>query len=264
MKLSVTFWLLFISFSLSAKTLTLAIVDTGLCSNALASGVITHSKMNRECSRPVKFERSRHAHFIIENFLKNYRKPKNENLILHHFNVFNQQGEQDKALWLEALSELQKLKPDMIIMAVGFKGDFSTFPTSLPGITILAAGTEGFGITQQTVLWPQLLKDPQILMVGHFFPSRLGHLARRQAQKKGQLGPDLLNKLNTSYFVAEAYKKENLGGSSRACALASAFILNKCKKEVLSKNIKDIFSCLQQKNSSFLSPDFGPQIELLP
>lgn len=264
MKLFVTFGFLLFSFTLSAKVLTLAIVDTGLCSNALASSVITHDKNSETCNRPILFDRSRHAHFMIEMFLKNYHRPKNENLVLHHFNVFNKQGEQDKTLWLETLEELKKLKPDMIIMAVGFQGDYSTFPTSLPGITILAAGTEGFGITQQTVLWPQLLKDPQILMVGHFFPSRLGHHAGRQEQKNGQLGPDLLNKINSSYFVAEALKKESLGGSSRACALASAFILNKCKNDILSKDISALHMCLRQKNSSFLSPDFGQKIELLP
>lgn len=248
--------------SIFARDLTIVFFDTAICADGKLDFVISHDKMIRPCPKPLKFDRSIHGHFVLKTFLENYKKNISEKLSIHHFNVFNDKGYPERQLWLDALVETEKIKPDLLILAVGFEGDSSHFPLKLPAITIAAAGTEGYGITQSTVLWPQNLSDPQILLLGHYFPSNLKHLAARRGLKRGQLGPDLLNKKNISYFVTESFKKVDLSGSSRAVALGAAYILNKCKHAVLVKKIDELKECLNRKNSHFLTPENIEKIEL--
>jgi len=258
------FIFLFSFFSLKVNALIIAVVDAPLCKNIFASNIVIHGSAQKDCPFPLPPDRKYHGNFVIQNFLQNYHSSKDEKITIYHFSVFDNQGEQNRQLWLKALAEVSVLKPDLTIMAVGYFGNTSDFPSELSGLTILAAGTVGLGIKRDTILWPQLLDDHKIFLVGHFFPSKKRHQVGGLKQKQGQIGPDLLTKSRVQYFVAESTEKENLGGSSRATSLAAASVLNKCKNEVLSKNIAQLKACLLKKNTLFLSENFVEKIELTP
>lgn len=242
--------LFIISSKISAQTFVLAMIDTSLCPQDINKRVVSAKSLKiPACNQVQIFDRSIHGHYTLETVLKNL--PRDFDFKLYHFNVFNEKGEQDSKLWKSALEKIEKIKPDLLLTAVGFPNFSSEFPQKLQWPIVAAAGTVGFGITPETKLWPQSLEDPKLYLVGHFFPSLYRHHAGRQELPKGQVDPDLLYQKRVKFYIPESRLEQKYKGSSRASALAFAAFLKYCPHPIKAQDLKALDLCLKKKSSSY-------------
>lgn len=242
-------------FEVQASPWVLAFVDTPLCQTKLPSRVVTHQSKDlkpKACQNLSRFDRSIHGQFVLELLLKGLTS--HEGFTLHHFNVFDKEGNQDPKLWKKTLEELEQLKPDLTLMALGYMGESSSFPQSLSAPTLVASGTQGYGVSLSTRLWPHELSDPKLILVGHFIPSLYQHLAPQQNLPKGHLDPEMLYAEKTEFYLKQSRDNKGLGGTSRASALAFLLALKACPSSLKSKDIKALRSCLQAHAQKFQSP----------
>lgn len=243
--------LLFIfSSKISAQSFVLAMIDTSLCPQDINKRIVSAKSLKiPACTQAKNFDRSIHGHYTLETVLQNL--PRDFDFKLYHFNVFNEKGEQDPKLWKSALEEIEKIKPDLLLTAVGFPDFSSEFPQQLKWPTVAAAGTVGFGIGPETKLWPQSLDDPKLYLVGHFFPSLYRHHAGRQELPRGQVDPDLLHQKRVKFYIPESRIEEKYKGSSRASALAFAAFLKYCPQAIKAQDLKGLELCLKKKSSRY-------------
>ncbi len=245
-----------LSSNISAQSFVLAMIDTPLCPQDLNNKIVSFTSLKMPaCTQPQVFDRSIHGHYTLATVLKNL--PRDLDYKLYHFNVFNEKGEQDLKLWKSALEEIEKIKPDLLLTAVGFPHFSSELPQKLKWTTVAAAGTVGLGITPETKLWPQSLDDSKLYLVGHFFPSLYQHHAARQELPKGQVDPDLLHQKRIRFYIPESRLEGKFKGSSRASALAFAAFLKYCSAPIKAQDLKALDLCLKKKSTSYEDLRFG-------
>lgn len=174
-----------------------------------------------------------HGNQVLRIFIKNLKtKSKIE---ITPYKVFLKNGEQDRLALAKALSEIEKSKTDMVIMAIGFMKPDS-LPKTLPTLTLAASGASGNGVRNDEKLWPQELTSENLILISHYFSS----VTSSKTSLKGHFDPSSLYLNKTKFFVANPTKPEDFSGSSYAVAFAAAKVVSFCSP------LKNLDSCLQK------------------
>lgn len=222
---SLLFLTVILSFKLEAQgpNVKVLFIDSSIClqrlDNDLAQKITNLDKLKssasdcldklREDTRPY------HAQFVLEVLLSSLDE--GIKITLHHYNVFNQSGQQDFSLWQKALSDIDLIQPELILMTTGgllpelwenYTMTYLDQSWSIP--TIISSGQIGPGISLETKIWPHDLIDKNhssIELIG----ADSGQMLYKHKIKEsfsGGLAGDLVR------------------GSSRAAAIAAAKSIN--------------------------------------
>jgi len=223
-----------------ARELRVAIFDTGFCIDQLPrhrairiKPIIDHAgdfSKARHCQKMDRKNRHLHGHWVLKNFIENYRGK--QKVVLTPHIIFNRHGQQFWQYWHKALQS----KIDILILAVGFPIS-KTNSTPLPAITFAASGGWGGAVKAGQKFWPMDLNDKKLILIGGDLENELG-LAPLYDKK-------LLYQNKISYYFSGGNSKTPLRGSSRAVGIAAGRALGLCFE------LKSLQQCLHKKRKKY-------------
>lgn len=202
-----------------------------------------------------------HGHLVFENVFHDYQGPKIKVLLA---NVFNRVGLQHTPYWKQALKLLNSIRPNFIVMAIGYFKD-----TQLDGIKIesplfLASGNEGRGLDQRTILYPHKQNFKNYIIIAgakepRFVPTSLGDSSAKGHQF--YFDPSTLNSGIVDFFLKDQGQKNSLTSSSFAVSYFANSVLKRCSDISSLNSLKSCFE-QQKKEIKFIQSSRGGKSKL--
>ena len=257
---------LFLSFSLKAESLKLAVIDTGFCPYQLEAEI-------KNLNLPIRVERPKDLTksldesvqqklvFCRENFgkldleLNRYHGQKVVSEFLSHLKVkrditiiplivFDYKGQQTKDAWMQALKIVGEKKVDIVLAASSFLNPDADFKEHLlsDAVWFVASGQINPFVSKKSTLFPQILAPKEkLILIGDYFDDSFVIF------NQSLMYPDV-----TDYFFSN--KGSRFKGSSRSVAIALARALEICPQLV---QMKSCLASKQQKlTDEILKKDF--------
>jgi len=257
------FFLLFLSCNQNSKhsiqeikNNKIAIIDTGFCSSNIQANKSLNIKKTFFVNTPripncnfVSQTKAFHGNQMLKVISKEYSNSKDKIYDVYLIDIFNDSGSQDINSWSKAFEIIKKYKITKVFSAVGYPIiKEKIFPT-LPGAEfVLSSGRVQESFNDQTKLFPQIIKDPKIILVGNYY---LGEIKETYLSDL-----HLLNKDRISIYYPFEIKKYNFKGNSLALALAAANVMKKCYKvkirDCINKKKKILLDSITKKELSTL------------
>jgi len=243
--------------SIGAKSLKLALLDTGFCpSLALVNpNIIIEPVKDVTQSNTYKCHQNQlagarfHGQRVLDLFSALYPKEAgHKKIVITPIVIFNKDGQQSFTYWNQAL----KLSQDhaIILAAAGLrlpedetKRRQQSSKAPIPeGIIIVASGRVGPNIPKTTKLFPQELSSlDNMILVGSYHKPLF---EKGFALKDGSL---LYREAIDYYFEYSGKLSPTLKGASRALAVGGAKMLEHCAEEA-GKGALDFKGCLKKKS----------------
>lgn len=210
-------------FLLSMNTLAqikVVIIDTGFCTGI--TEIDATNTLNNYCPNASK-ERL-HGKRVLNTFLKELNSSLKSKVVLTGITVFDTKGQQKVSYWKNALAEINKIKPDLVISSVALplKSRRNPFP-DYTYTTFTAAARKQRRIKKDTIFWPHEWKTSNFIVIGSFVGGI--HDKRELYQDK------------TDYFFNYS--------SSIGNGFAAARALNLC-----SESLMNLGSCIKTRSKS--------------
>ena len=228
------------SLAIEAKTLKIAIFDTGFCISKIKISKqikifkptnVTGFSKNLDCTK-IKSDRH-HGHHVLETFLSELNIE--DSLEIYPVVVFDDKGIQKAKYWQMALDIVKERAVDALLLAASLPLTIhSEIKLKVPSIAAIfvASGSVGRGIRKNTPLWPQVMAPRKnIFVIGSYITS--------QVSGKAIYDNSLINNDKIDLYFDGGSVHSSLRGSSRAVSIALARSINKCQlKHELRKCLK--------------------------
>lgn len=254
---------------LSAKTLNIALFDTGFCLEKtqkllkklkgqkklskvqvmspvdITNSPLTPKENKAACLNFNYKNRKFHGQWVLEVFLHNLKLNKLK-LIIHPYIIFDNNSTQKISYWQRAIKRIKKQKIDYLLLASGIllkKVQIESLPT-LRVPTFMAAPKIGLGIKNSSHIWPQItanIASPHFL-IGSFHPNT--------AKDTPFLDRGILYQDKIDYYFNEKSVYRPLTGTSQAVAKAMARAINLCPKHFI-KSKNSLRKCLSNHKQKF-------------
>lgn len=220
----------------SAEAKNILIVDSFFCDNKNIQ-YKSLQKLESKCGTDRKF----HGDLVLKTILKYADKPKDQ-LTFYLHRIYLENGLQDQNLINDLPKLIKDIKIDLAVFATGIYLSPPNIDLNFP--LIVSSGSLGNGVTAQMKLWPQQNKKENMVMVAHYFASKLNS----KLEPKGYLESTLLNPELIDYYI-ENPSSSLLKGSSFASAYLAGNVIKFCNLN----NLKDCFK-KYSKNLEVLNP----------
>lgn len=214
------FLILFASiYDIASAKISIAIIDTGFCSNERIINKIkinapvdlTNTNVKLNCDNNFL----KHPRFHGENVLNvlTHEYQGNHKLIIQPLVIYDNRGETKKNYWLSAIKYIKEMHFDYIISAVGIK-DGEMKITSGNSKWLLSAPRVSPNIKMDDSIFPQnQFLNKNVLLVGSYTPPNF-------------IDQGLLYKDKIKYYVKDSNSEFN--GSSFAVAFFAGKYFSKC------------------------------------
>ncbi len=188
-----------------------------------------------------------HGHLMVENILNGLNELKDKKFKIYLATVFNRVGLSFTPYWESSIEKLNRLQPNIIVMAVGYFKDEKLDHIKIKSPVFLASGNTGRGISETTKLYPHKNNAENFIMVGNAKAVQFNPNSLNSSSAKGHqfiFDPSVLHQKQIDFFGPNRGKLNNLQASSFATAYIANQILKKCED---LKSLEAIKTCLKRE-----------------